>query len=68
MTSNPTPTLANSDPRILSIIVIGTPENVATYIRDQHLRGYAKTYEWSQPQPALDRPGKVATVLHRIML
>jgi hypothetical protein len=68
MTYNPAPVQINPDPRFLTIVVIGTAENVETYIRDQHLRGYAKTYEWSKPQPAPDGSEKVLVALNRIMV
>jgi hypothetical protein len=68
MTYNPAPIQINPDPRFLTIVVIGTPENVDTYIRDQHLRGYAKTYEWSKPQPAPDGSNKVLVALNCIMI
>jgi hypothetical protein len=50
MTYNTSPVQINPDPRFLTIVVIGTSENVEAYIRDQHLRGYAKVYEYC-PQP-----------------
>lgn len=68
MTYNSSPIQSNPDPRFLMIVVIGTPENVETYIRDQHLRGYAKTYEWSKPQSAPDGSNKVLVALNRIMV
>jgi hypothetical protein len=68
MTYNSAPVQINPDPRFLTIVVIGIPENVETYIRDQHLRGYAKTYEWSKPQPAPDGSDKVLVALNRIMV
>jgi hypothetical protein len=66
----------NPDPRFLTrseadpfrIVVIGTAQNVDTYIRDQHLRGYARMYEWSKPQPAPDGSDKVLVALNRIMV
>ncbi|XGV96357.1 MAG: hypothetical protein ACAF41_26955 [Leptolyngbya sp. BL-A-14] len=67
MTYNSAPIQINPDPRFLTIVVIGIPEHIETYIREQHLRGYAKTYEWSKPQPAPDNPAKVLVALNRIM-
>ncbi len=66
--NNAAPIHINPDPRFLTIVVIGTPENVDSYIREQHLRGYAKTYEWSKPQPAPDGSDKVLVALNRIMV
>ncbi len=68
MTYNTSPIQINPDPRLLTIVVIGTPANVETYIRDQYLRGYAKVYEWSKPQPAPDGSHKVLVALNRIMI
>jgi hypothetical protein len=68
MTDNSAPVQINPDPRFLTIVVIGIPENVETFIREQHLRGYAKTYEWSKPQPAPDGSDKVLVALNRIMV
>ncbi len=68
MTYNAAPMQINPDPRFLTIVVIGTPENVDIYIREQHLCGYAKTYEWSKPQPAPDGSDKVLIALNRIMV
>jgi hypothetical protein len=68
MTYNPSPIQINPDPRLLTIVVIGTRENIEAYTRDQHLRGYAKLYEWSKPQPAPDCPAKVLVALNRIMI
>lgn len=68
MTYNPSLVQINPDPRFLTIVVIGTPENVEAYIRDQHLRGYARVYEWSRPQPAPDGSDKVLVALNRIMV
>jgi len=69
MTYNPSaPIQANPDPRILTIVIIGTPENVEEYILEQYLRGYAEIYEWSKPQPVPGSPGKVIVVLNRIVV
>ncbi len=67
MTYNPAPIQINPDPRFLTIVVIGTPEHIDDFIREQHLRGYAKTYEWSKPQPVPDRPNKVMIALNRMI-
>jgi hypothetical protein len=58
----------NPDPRCLTIVVVGTREQVDAYMRDQHLCGYAKVYEWSKPQPVPGNPDKVLIVLNRIMV
>ncbi len=68
MTYNPAPVQINPDPRYLTIVVIGIPENIDAFIREQHLRGYAKIYEWSKPQPVPDGADKVMIALNRIMV
>ena len=67
MTYNSAPIQINPDPRLLTIVVIGTAETLDRYMREQHLRGYAKTYEWSKPQPAPDSADKLLIALNRIM-
>jgi hypothetical protein len=68
MTDNPAPIQINPDPHILTIVAIGIPAAIETYIRDQHLRGYAKTYEWSKPQPAPNSFDKVLVALNRTIV
>ena len=67
MTYSPAPVQINPDPHILTIVAIGTAETVEAYIREQHLRGYAKTHEWSKPQPAPNSADKVLVALNRIV-
>ncbi len=68
MTYNTSPIQINPDPRLLTIVGIGIPETVQSYIRDQHLRGYAKVYEWSKAQPAPDGSAKVLVALNRTVV
>lgn len=68
MTYNPALVQINPDPRILTIVVIGQLDHVEAYIREQHLRGYAKSYEWSKPQPTPDSTGKVMIALNRMVV
>ena len=68
MTYNTSPIQINPDPRLLTIVVIGIPEVVQSYIREQHLRGYAKAYEWSKPQPVPDGSAKVLVALNRTVV
>ncbi|MBD3880623.1 hypothetical protein IFO70_02530 [Phormidium tenue FACHB-886] len=44
------------------------PETVGNYVREQHLRGYAKVYEWGKPQPAPDGSDKVLVALSQMMV
>jgi hypothetical protein len=68
MTDNSEPIQINPNPYVLTIVAIGIPKNVEAYIRDQHLRDYAKSYEWSKPQPAPNSSDKVLVALNRIMI
>lgn len=68
MTYNPAPVQINPDPRMLTIIVIGKLNPVEAYIREQHLRGYARSYEWSKPQPTPEPSDKVIIVLNRLVV
>ena len=67
MTYSPAPIQINPDLHILTIVAIGTAETVEAFIREQHLRGYAKIYEWSKPQPAPNSADKVLVALNRIV-
>ena len=68
MTYNSAPVQVNPDPRFLTIVIIGTPENVETVVRDLHVRRYIQTDEWSRPQPVPDGSAKVMIALNRIMV
>ncbi|MBD3883867.1 hypothetical protein IFO70_19075 [Phormidium tenue FACHB-886] len=51
----------------MTIVVLGAPEQVESYSREQHLRDYVQTYEWSKPQPAPNAADKVIVALNRMM-
>ncbi|KAM3090962.1 hypothetical protein ACKFKG_27550 [Phormidesmis sp. 146-35] len=57
--------VGNTNPRFLTIAVIGLPDYVEDYILQQYTYGFAQPDEWSQPMPVIGRPGKVVTVLNR---
>jgi hypothetical protein len=59
--------VGNTDPRYLTIAVIGLPDYVEDYVLQQYTYGFAQPDEWSQPMPVINRPGKVVTVLNRNM-
>ena len=56
----------NDDPRILTVLVIGTQENVRSHILRQHTLGVAEAGAWSKPIPVPSCPDKVLCVLNRI--
>ena len=58
----------NSDPRILTILVIGTEEKVQGYIWSQQQSGFAEVGNWSRLLPVPNCPGKVMSILSKIML
>jgi hypothetical protein len=58
----------NADPRILTVLVIGTEDNVKAHILRQHTLGVAEAGTWSKLQPVPNCPGKVMTILNRILL
>ncbi|HEY9630895.1 MAG TPA: hypothetical protein V6C84_26675 [Coleofasciculaceae cyanobacterium] len=58
----------NPDPRILTLLVIGTEDNVRAHILRQHSLGVAEAGAWSRPIPVPHCPDKVLCVLNRIMV
>jgi len=58
----------NPDPRILTLLVIGTEDNVKAHILRQHTLGVAEAGAWSRPLPVPTCPDKVMCVLNRIMV
>lgn len=62
------PVQINPDPRILTLLVIGTEDNVRAHILRQHTLGIAEAGAWSKPIPAPNCPDKVMCVLNRIMV
>jgi len=69
MTYNPVPLQPiNSDPRILTLLIIGTADNVRAHILRQHSLGLAEAGTWSKLIPVPSCPGKFMCVLNRIMV
>ncbi|MBW4662548.1 MAG: hypothetical protein KME15_28210 [Drouetiella hepatica Uher 2000/2452] len=58
----------NPDPRILTLLAIGTEDNVRAHILRQHTLGVAEAGAWSRPLPVPTCPDKVMCVLNRIMM
>jgi hypothetical protein len=57
----------NADPRVLTLIVIGTEENVRAHILRQHTLGVAEAGLWSKPLPLSQCPDKVISILSRVL-
>ena len=57
----------NPDPRILTLLVIGTADNVRAHILRQHSLGVAEVGSWSKMIPVPNRPDKFMCILNRIM-
>jgi hypothetical protein len=60
----------NSEPEIpkrerIQYMIVGSPEAVNEQIRKFHALKMARVDEWSPPQPSLQHPGEVITVLIR---
>ena len=58
----------NPDPRILTLLVIGTADNVRAHILRQHSLGVAEVGAWSKLIPVPSCPGKFMCILNRIMV
>jgi hypothetical protein len=58
----------NSDPQILTILVIGTEGKVQSYIWAQHQNGFAAVGDWSRCLPVPNCPGKVMSILNKTLL
>jgi len=58
----------NPDPRILTLLVIGTEDNVRAHILRQHTLGVTEAGAWSKPMPMPHCADKVMCVFNRIMM
>ena len=58
----------NPDPRILTLLVIGTADNVRAHILRQHALGVAEAGSWSKLIPVPSCPDKFMCILNRIMV
>ncbi len=57
----------NPDPRIFTILVIGTADNIRAHILRQHTLGVAEAGTWSKLIPVPNCPDKFMCVLNRMM-
>ncbi|MBW4693872.1 MAG: hypothetical protein KME27_19180 [Lyngbya sp. HA4199-MV5] len=58
---------SNADPRILTVLLIGTEENVKAHILRQHTLGLTEAGSWSKPLPIPNCPDKVLCIVNKIM-
>ncbi|MDX2213788.1 MAG: hypothetical protein SFY66_10935 [Oculatellaceae cyanobacterium bins.114] len=58
----------NPDPRILTLLVIGTEDNVRAHILRQHTLGVIEAGQWSRLLPVPNCPDKVMSVHNRVMV
>ena len=58
----------NPDPRVLTLLVIGTADNVRAHILRQHSLGVAEVGSWSKLIPVPNCPDKFMAVPNRIMV
>lgn len=68
MTDPISPVQINPDPRILTLLVIGTRDNVKAHILRQHTLGVTEAGLWSKPIPVPTCPDKVMCVHNRVMV
>ena len=57
----------NTDPHILTVLLIGTEENIRVYIHRQHNLGVTEAGAWSRLLPVPNCPGKSMSILNKIM-
>jgi len=57
----------NHDPRVLTVLAIGTEEKVQNYIWLQQRNGYAAVGDWSRLLPVPNCPGKVMSILNKVV-
>ena len=58
----------NPDLRILTLLVIGTADNVRAHILRQHSLGVAEVGSWSKLIPVPSCPGKFMCILNCVMV
>ena len=58
----------NPDPHILTVLLIGTDDQIRTYIHRQHSAGITEAGAWSKLLPLSNCPGKVMSILNTTML
>jgi hypothetical protein len=57
----------NTDPRVLTILLIGTEDKIRAYIHQQHRLGVTEAGAWSKLLPVPNCSGKVMSLLNKPM-
>ncbi|GAB4234180.1 MAG: hypothetical protein Kow00121_61990 [Elainellaceae cyanobacterium] len=57
----------NSDPHILTVLLIGTEDHSRTYIHQQHRLGTIEAGLWSRLLPLPNCPSKFISILNKPM-
>lgn len=57
----------NNDPRILTVLLIGTEDRIKAYIHRQHRLGVTEAGGWSKLLPVPNCPGKFMSILNKTM-
>jgi hypothetical protein len=57
----------NTDPHVLTILLIGTEDHLRTYIHQLHRVGVTEAGAWSKLLPVPNCPGKVMSLLNKPM-
>jgi hypothetical protein len=57
----------NNDPHILTVLLVGTEENIRAYIHQLHRLGVTEAGAWSRLLPLPNCPGKVMSLLNKPM-
>jgi hypothetical protein len=65
MPADPFPYGISPEPCHVLLIAVGTPDRLQSLKQALHVCGYAKLYEWSDPQPVPNESTKVMIALNR---
>jgi hypothetical protein len=57
----------NQDSRILTVLLIGTEDQIKTYIHQQHCLGVTEAGAWSRLLPVPNCPRKSMSILNKTM-
>jgi hypothetical protein len=60
--------LDNADPYILTVLLVGTEENIRKYIHRQHNLGVTEAGAWSKLLPVPNCPGKSMSILNTTLI
>ncbi|GAB4231583.1 MAG: hypothetical protein Kow00121_59820 [Elainellaceae cyanobacterium] len=57
----------NDDPRVLTLIIIGTEDHIKAHILRQHTLGVVEAGAWSKPLPLPNCSDKVICIHNRVI-